>query len=167
MSTFLSIFLLLQAIGAIIGAGGAVVGELFYFRAVRDGRIDTAEREQMMVVAKALRWGMILLLISSIALVLIDFIYVVPYQPALTSVYWVEMTIALVVIIASWSLSRRKIEHWLGAAAVFTGWWFLALLTLGHMTIITYGASIGVYVVATAIMACVLGYIRSLYPRGD
>ncbi len=167
MNFALSLFALLQAIGAIIGAGGVVISELFYFRAIRDGRIDTAEREQLQLIAGALKLGMILLLISSIALVLVNFIFVTPIQPALTSPYWSEMTIALVVITSSWALSRGKVKHWLGAASVFSGWWFLVFLTLGRSAPMSYGASLAIYVVFVALIAVILGYLRSWYPRGD
>jgi hypothetical protein len=165
METLTILFVVLQAVGAIIGAGGAVLGEMSYFRAIADGRVDRAEREHLGVIATALRFGMLLLLASSIALVLIAFIEVSPYQLAYLASYWSMMTLALAVIWASWALSRRRIAFWLGSAIAFTGWWMMALLSLGRLPLLTYGATMALAVVACAIVAGILAYIRSLYPR--
>jgi hypothetical protein len=167
METLIVFFVILQAVGAILGAGGSVWGEVSYFQAIRDGRIDRAERAQLAVIARALRWGMLLLLVSSIALVLIAFIIESPFQPATTASYWSLMTLAFAVIWASWALSRRRAAFWLGSAIVFTGWWVLALLALGRLPLLSYGATLAFFVVACAIIAGVLAYIRSFYPRGS
>lgn len=165
MWVLLNFFALVQAVGAIIGAGGSVVGELAYLKAMQDGRIDGAERRQLAIIARALRYGMILLLLGSIALVLADYSFSLPFIPALTTSYWLLMTLALVVIYFSWALSRRKVAFWLGSAAVFTGWWCIVFLTIGYFPELSYGASIVIYVVATAFFAALLSYARMLTAR--
>ena len=166
MEILVVIFVILQAIGAIMGAGGAIFGQLAYFRAIKDGRIDRAERDHLRIIANGLRFGMMLLLISSIALVLAAFINSDPLQPALTSSSWILMTLALVVIWASWALSKRRLPFWLGSAIIFTGWWMIALLAFGRFPNIGYGPTILFTIVAGGIIAAVLAYARSLYPRG-
>jgi hypothetical protein len=165
MSVLLSIFALLQAIGAIIGAGGSVVGELAYLKAMQDQRIDHAEAAHLRLIARALRWGMGLVLVGSIGLVVLDYGYGAVLQPALTSGYWLEMTLVLLIITASWALSRRRIAFWLGSSAAFAAWWYLALLDLGMAPALGYGASLAVYVLATAIIAAILSYARMLTSR--
>lgn len=165
MQSLTILFVILQAVGAILGAGGAVWGEITYFQAIRDGRIDRAEREHLGVIARALRWGMLVLLLSSIALVLLAFIVESPVQLAVTPSYWALMTFALAVIWASWALSRRKVAFWFGSAVAFTGWWMMALLALGRFPALSYGAMLAFAVVACAIIAGILAYLRSFYPR--
>ncbi|MDO8623793.1 MAG: hypothetical protein Q7R54_00325 [bacterium] len=165
MTFLLFTFALIQAVGAVIGAGGSVFAEIFYFRAIRDGYIDEAERAHLRVIATALRWGMMALLLSSIGLVLVDFIYVVPTQPALTSAYWVEMALALIVIGASWALSRKRISFHLGSAAAFTGWWLIALLVFGRLPALGFGAALALYAVSTVVIAIVLSYARMFGTR--
>jgi len=162
MNTLLIIFSLTQAIGALIGAGGSIFAEIFYVRAIQDGKIDDAERAHLGVIAEGLRWGMLALLVGSIGLVLTDFVYLVPVQPASTHVYWVEMGLAFAVIFFSWSLSRRVIGFTIASAAVFSGWWFLALLVMGRLPSLSFGAAFGVYLVATAVVAALLTYARVL-----
>ncbi len=165
MQTVLSILAFLQAAGAIVGAGGSVLSELFYYRAIRDGRVTGAEREVLDFNANTLTLAMIVLLLSTVGMAVVDFLIGSATQPAVTAPYWVEVTIVLVVIASSWGLMRRRLPHWLGFAAIFTGWWYLALLTLGQVPPASYGASLAVYVIGTAIIAGLLSYFRSFYPK--
>jgi hypothetical protein len=162
MQALIGIAVLVQAAGAIIGAGGSVIGELSYLQAMQDMRVSHAEHEHLTTIARALRWGMLMLLGGSIGLVILDYLAGSQLQPALTNGYWVEMTLAFIVIWASWALSRERVVFWLGSAAAFTGWWSLALLTLGRAPTLGYGASLGLYVIATAIIAAILAYARML-----
>ena len=160
MSFLLLIFALIQAAGAMIGAGGSVFAEIFYVRAMRDGYLDGAERAHLRIVASALRWGMLALLLASIGLVLVNFIYALPTQPAVTHVYWIEMFLALAIIGASWALSRKRVSFALGSAAVFTGWWFVALLVFGRLPDLGFGAALAFYVVVTGVVSVILAYAR-------
>lgn len=162
MEVLLNLFALVQATGAIIGAGGSVVGELVYLRAMQDGRVDAAERLHLRLIARALRWGMIILLVGSIGLVLTDHIFDVALQPALTASYWSEMALVLIIIGVAWALSKHKLPFWLGSAAIFSGWWFLAFLCMGRLPYLGLGASIAAYVVITLVIAALLIYARML-----
>jgi hypothetical protein len=159
------ILALVQALGAVIGAGGSVIGELAYFSAIRDGRISHAERDHLATIAGALRLGMLLLLVASIGLVIVAYSAHTLVQPAATVSYWLLMLLSLAVIAASWALARRKIPFALASGSAFTAWWYLAFLTLGQAPYLSLGAAIALYVVATAIISAVLYFARGLYPR--
>ncbi|HQT82960.1 MAG TPA: hypothetical protein PLW99_02315, partial [Candidatus Paceibacterota bacterium] len=131
MGALISLLVFCQALGALAGAFAVVWGELAYVRAVRDGTIDAAERAHLRVIAKGLRWGMLLLLLSSLGLIIIDYVLRSPLQPALSTSYWMLITLVFLIIGASWALSRRRVSFSLGSAFLFAGWWFLAYLTLG------------------------------------
>ncbi len=151
-----------QALGAIMGAVSAVLGELAFIRAMRDGRIDHAERAHLDHIARGLRFGMLLLLVASFGLVVEAYFHAAAIQPALTASYWTLVLLALLVIYASWALSRGRISFALGSAVVFTGWWFLAYLALGFFPELTFGAAVALYVVAVAIFYGLLRYARFL-----
>ncbi len=153
---------LLQALGATIGAVGAVAGELFYFRAIRDGRIDEAEKAHLRGIAAALRLGMLVLLVASIGLVLVEYVSGAPAQPAFTLAYWVEMILVLLIIFFSWALSRKKVPFALGSGAAFAAWWVIALMVYGQLGFTSLGSALAVYVVSTAVIAAVLAYLRML-----
>lgn len=151
-----------QTLGAFIGAFTAVWSEIVYIRAMKDGRVDVAERAHLDGIARGLRFGMTLLLLASFGLVVVEYELHVPLQPALAPSYWVSMTLALLIIGVSWALSRKFISFALGSATIFSAWWFLAFLTIGQLPALSFGASIAFLVVATGIFYALLQYSRFL-----
>ena len=162
MIAFIAFIIFCQALGALIGAFAVIWGELAYLRAMRDGRIDHAERAHLHAIAHGLRFGMTLLLLASLALIIVEYLAHAAVQPGLTPGYWMLMAFAALVVYVSWALSRGRISFALGSAIAFTGWWFLAYLTLGLLPPLSFGATIGFFVVATAIFYAILQYARML-----
>ena len=162
MTAFISFILFCQVLGALIGAYTTIWSELAYIRAMRDGKIDHAERAHLRVIAHGLRFGMVLLLISSFALVVVAYFSHSILQPAFTSTYWTLITFSLLVVYASWALSRKHISFALGSAIAFTAWWFLAYITIGWMPPLSFGGTVGFFVVATGIFYAILQYARML-----
>src|SRR3989344_9268396 len=101
MTTLIAFLVFCQALGALIGAVTAVWSELAYVRAMRDGKVDTAERAHLAVIAHGLRYGMTLLLLASLGLVIVAYMRGSPLQPALTPSYWTFIALALLVISVS------------------------------------------------------------------
>ena len=153
-----------QALGAGIGAASAVWGELEYLKAMRDGRLDLAERAHLKRIAGGLRYGMTLLLLSSLGLSVSAYASGVPLQPALTSSYWILIALALIVITVARALSRQKISFPFASATLFTTWWFLVFLAFGLLPL-TFGSALMSLIVATAIFYVVLFYARLLASR--
>lgn len=165
MDILISFLVFCQALGALVGALTAIWSELVYMRAMRDGRIDTAERAHLRVIGSGLRFGMTLLLLSSFGLVVVAYILHTTLQPASTASYWTSIALALLIIGISWALARRRISFALGSAAVFTAWWFLTYLTLGWLPPLTFSAAIALYVVLSAIFYALFHYVRLLALR--
>lgn len=162
MAALISFVLFCQVLGALIGAYTTIWGELAYIRAMRDGKVDHAERAHLRVIAHGLRFGMVLLLISSFTLVVIAYLSHSALQPAFTSTFWTLITFSLLVVYVSWALSRKHISFALGSAIAFTAWWFLAYTTLGWMPPLSFGGTVGFFVVATGIFYAILQYARIL-----
>jgi len=160
MTTFVSFLVFCQAFGALLGALTAIWSELAYIRAIRDGKIDVAERAHLNIIARGLRFGMTLLLLASLGLVVVAYIGNVALQPALTSAYWTLIMLALFIIGVSWALSRRHISFAIGSASIFTAWWFLAYLTLGLLSPLTFGSAVALFIVATALIFALLHSLR-------
>lgn len=150
-----------QALGASVGAFTAIWSELAYARAMRDGKIDHAERTHLHIIAHGLRYGMTLLLLASLGLVVVAYTEHTALQPALSASYWTFIALALVVISVSWALSRRRISFTLGSASIFTAWWFLVYLSFGWLPL-SFGAAVMSFIVAAAIFYAVLYYARLL-----
>ncbi|MHB1163605.1 MAG: hypothetical protein ACYCZZ_03770 [Minisyncoccota bacterium] len=162
MTALVPFIVFCQALGALIGAGTTVWSELAYIRAMRDGKIDNAERAHLRVITHGLTFGMTLLLLSSLALVVVAYLSRASLQPALTASYWTLVIFAILIIYVSWALSRKRITFALGSAIAFTAWWFLAYLTIGWMPLLSFGAVLAFFVIATGIFYAILGYARML-----
>ena len=162
MSNLVVFIVFCQALGAVIGAGTAVWSELAYVRAMRDGKIDHAERVHLKIIAHGLRFGMTLLLLASFALVIVSYLARVSSQPALTTGYWALIVFALLILGVSVALSRKIISFALGSAIVFSAWWFLTYLTLGQISSLSFGVMMAFFIVATAIFYAILQYTRML-----
>ena len=128
-------------------------------RAMRDGKVDSAERAHLSVLTHGLRFGMTLLLLASLGLVVVSYIQHNSLQPALTPSYWMFIALALLIITVSWSLARRHVSFGLGSAALFTAWWFLVYLSFGWL-LISFGSAVMAFIVMTAIFYAILHYAR-------
>lgn len=162
MSALILFTFFCQALGAVVGAVTTVWGELAYQRAYKDGNIDAAERAHLHIIAHGLRFGMTLLLVASLALVVIAYVLNFTVQPGTTPSYWVLIVVALATVCVSWALSRKKISFALGSAMAFTGWWFLAYLTIGWLPPLPIGSTIGFLIVSAALFYGILQYARML-----
>jgi hypothetical protein len=165
MDAFVSLLVFCQALGASIGTFTAVWGEIAYIRAQQDGKIDTAERAHLRIIGHGLRFGMVLMLLSSFGLVVVAYLLHSAEQPALSTSYWTFIALIFLLIGISWALARRHISFALGSAIVFTAWWFLAYLTLGWFPPLSFGAAVAFFVVATVLFYAVLASARFLALR--
>ncbi len=156
MQTTLSLFIFCQMFGTFVGAFTAIWSQVAYIRAMQDGTIDAAEQAHLRVIREGLRFGMTLILLSSLGLVIMAYVLHTSYQPAVTTNYWISIVLSLLIIGFSWAVSRHRVSFKFSSAAIFTAWWFLAYLTIGWLPTITFGAAIAFYVVATAIFYAVL-----------
>jgi len=162
MTELISLLVFCQALGASVGAFTAVWGEFAYVRAMRDGKIDIAERAHLRIIANGLRFGMMLILLSSFGLVIVAYVVQASFQPALSTSYWTLVVLAFLIIGVSLALARRRISFALGSAIVFTAWWFLAHLVFGWFPALSFGAVVAFFVIAVAIFYAVLGSARFL-----
>lgn len=166
MTPLVAFIVFCQALGALVGATTTVWGELAYLRALRDGKIDHAERVHLRIIAHGLRFGMTLLLLASLALVVVAYVSRDAVQPALMPSFWTLVLFALLIIYVSWALSRHRISFAFGSAIAFTAWWFLAYLTFGWIPTLSFGATVAFFVIATAIFYGILYYVRMLAHPG-
>jgi len=167
MDSLTAFLLFCQGLGAFVGAVSAVWAEISYIRAMRSGHLDRAERAHLKVLGHGLRYGMTLLLLSSLGLVITAYLKHAMVQPALTSDYWISITFAVLIIALSWALSRNRISFALGSVAASTAWWALMILAYRHAPGISYGDALAAYVIATAILYALFFYIRFIlaHPR--
>lgn len=153
-----------QILGAVVGAGASVWGEWSYFRAMRDGSIDKAERAQLRAIGYGLTYGMTTLLLASGALVYATFFLKKGIPPALSTGYWLGMGLSLVIVTISSRIARRMIHFGVGNATLFAAWWLLTFLSLGWLHL-GFGAALFSLLIATIIFYALFSYARLLAAR--
>jgi len=165
MDTLAFAFGVCQALGAVIGVGSAILGEIVHARALRDGKIDRAEHRHMEMIHKGLRFGMSVVLLASFGLVVAAYEVEATPQPVLTVSYWLLMIFAFVIIAASWAMARKAVSVTKGSVVAFTAWWFLALLTLGRLPITSIEGGVASFLIALLLFGLVISANRHLARR--
>ncbi len=156
METLTTILVIFQALGAILGAGSAVWGELSYSKAMRDGKVDRAEHKHLEAIHRGLRFGMTTVLLSSFGLVVAAYVNEATPQPGMTASYWLLMIFAFIIIGATWGMARKTVAFTRGSMIAFAAWWFLAYLTLGMLPIASLQAGFAAFIAALVLFAIVL-----------
>lgn len=148
-----------HVIGTILGTGGATVAEFQINRALKDKQVSEDERALMHVNYRMIRVGMVILLISVIAM----FWYHLDKgnQFILTSEkLWIKDLMFAMIFINAIALHKRWIPLWLGASVSFTSWWGATLLGLAGRLPYSFETYLIGYIAAILIVAAILNRVR-------
>lgn len=162
MAALITFLVLCQALGAFVGAGAAIWSEFSYLYALRGGAIDAAERAHLRVLGHGMRYGLVLLLLSSFGLVVAAYLLRMSEQPAVTAQYWATVLLGLLIVYVAWALAHRHLSFSSGSALTFSAWWFLAYLAIGLVPPLSFAAMTAFFVVATGVFYGILQYARML-----
>ena len=152
--------MMVHALGAALGAAGVTFAELFYTRAVVDGKINTCEKEHIRHTLWALRWGVMVVVLSGIALVTVEYFLPNSAQTVLTVPFWMIHTLTVIVIIFGFLISRSLVPWWIGSAAAFTAWWMMLALHGWRTIPMSYLALLIAYILLTLFVAAMFHYVR-------
>jgi hypothetical protein len=160
LTALATILIFIHSLGAMLGAGGITYAEVFYTKAVADGHVDRKERDYFARSYFALRYGMTTVLLTGLALIIVQ--YFLPNSPdeVLYAPLWMQNTLALIVTFAAWALSRDFIPWWAGSSIAFAGWWMLLILDAFALFPIPYLFLLFVFVIAVFVSAAFWGYAR-------
>ncbi len=89
-----TIYLIVHVFGAILGAGGAFVGDTMFFSSIKDGHINKDELRFLKLGGKMVWFGLFILVVSGIFLVLTD-----PQHYLSSSKFLAKVTIVCVIIL--------------------------------------------------------------------
>jgi hypothetical protein len=148
-----------HVIGTILGTGGATVAEFQINHALKDKQVSEDERALMHVNYRMIRVGMVILLISVIAM----FWYHLDKgnQFILTSEkLWIKDLMFAMIFINAIALHKRWVPLWLGASVSFTSWWGATLLGLAGRLPYGFETYLIGYIAAILIVAAILDRVR-------
>ncbi len=152
----------LHIVGAAIGAGGALYAEINYLKSMNSELETYLERQWFTITFNSLAWGMFVVLLSSIMLTIVQFFIPDGPQNVLHSALWMQHTLAFIIIIAAWFLSRRAFPWWFGSSLVFSGWWMLFALDAWLTDSVPYLTLIFSYVLFVFVSGAFWEYMRVL-----
>jgi hypothetical protein len=153
----------LHTIGAALGAAGATYAEVFYAKATADGRIDTREKSWIATTYWSLSWGMTVVLLTGIALTIVEYFLPDAPQGVLYAPLWMQDTLALVVTVVAWCMVQRLASWTVGSSLIFAGWWMMLALDAWRTVSVPYVWLLFVYALAVAASAALWGYVRLLF----
>ncbi len=121
-------FLILgHVIGTILGVGGATMIEIHLNKALRDGKMETVERDFLGSDFLITRIGMALGLFTGIG-----FVFEYWKNDQLfrldSGVFWAKMAIFVIIVVNAYLLHKHKVGLYWGSAFSFVSWWTVMLL---------------------------------------
>lgn len=163
------LFIFFHLIGLVMGLGGAIVGDILFFRFLKDLRISKKESEVLHYVSQIVVIGLFILAASGTAIFLSD-----PARYMVSSKFVTKMIIVLVIAINGFALHKilapklmdiewnrgtaarhrplRKLAFALGA--ISSSSWFVALL-LGSLSSIPFSTAIALAMYAGLLVIAV------------
>jgi hypothetical protein len=162
LAAIATLLIAFHTLGAALGAAGATYAEIIYTKAMADGRIDRREREYFMTTYWALQWGMLTVLVTGLALVVVQFFLPASPDATLYEPLWIQNTLALIITVSAWMLGRSFISWGIGSALVFAGWWMLLILDCFRDYSFSYLGLLFIYVFLAFCSAVFWGYARVL-----
>jgi hypothetical protein len=72
-----------------------------------------------------------------------------------------QNTLAIIITIAAWLMSRRAFPWWLGSSVVFAGWWMMLVLDAWQGISVPYLTLLFAYVISVFIAGGIWSYIRT------
>jgi len=153
---------MIHTLGAALGAAGVTFAELYYTRAVVDGKIDTCEKTHIHRTLWALQWGVCTVVLSGIALIVVEYYIPDVSQIVLTAPFWMTHTLTVVVITLGFLISRSLIPWWFGSAAAFSAWWMMLAIDGWRDMPLNYLSLVIAYVLLTVGVIAVFHYVRSV-----
>lgn len=122
---FLHVF---QQMAISLSIGAATFSLIFYYKAIRDGKIDAEEQGFLRVVYQVLRIGLGAIVISELLLLAI-FTSEGLLSLILTTAFWFRWLLLLIIVGTAVSMDAGYVPSWLGPALAGASWYMYAITT--------------------------------------
>lgn len=152
--------------GTVLGVGGATIAEVQIAQALKDGKVDTSEKQLMHANYTIIRVGTALVVLSGVALVAwhlsMGNMWVLE-SPKL----WVKEIITATIVLNAVALTKHWVPLWLGAAISFTSWWGAMVLGAWRHVPYSFVTLLVAYMVAIGVVAYALHVVRRWHLRNN
>ncbi len=127
MSLLVFLFVL-QQLALALAIGSSTFSIIFYYKSIRDGKIDSEERSFMSIVYRVLRIGLMLIVISELLLLAV-FTSENSLSSLLTNGFWFRWLLLGIIVMNAVLMDLRKMPMWLGPALAGASWYMYAIIT--------------------------------------
>lgn len=114
-------------IATILGVGGATMIEIHLNKALRDGKMDTVERDFLGSDFLITRIGMLLGFATGVGFIIVYWMHNQLFRLD-SGVFWAKMAIFLIIVVNAYLLHKHRIGLYWGSAFSFISWWTVFLL---------------------------------------
>lgn len=114
-------------IGTVLGVGGEIFGSIFYFKALKDGKVDAREVEVLRICFGVLHIGLVILVLSGFGYFLdmrLSGITRFMFEPRLIA----KLALVVILVVNALLLQTRKIPDWLGGSISIVSWFGALIL---------------------------------------
>ena len=140
MTFLIGTLAVIQGYATSLGVGASTLAILNFFAAISDGKIDDTERRMMGIVYVVLRVAMAAILLSTLALLHLQFIYA--GLDSFTMLQWGQLLALAMLFINAILMTAHKMPTTFGPAIQAGNWYTLGFLTsLKALGIVSFSTS--------------------------
>lgn len=143
---------LAHIIGTVLGVGGDTFGSIFYFKALKDGKVDLHEADTLRTCFKVVHIGLVLLVISGFGFFLEQRLTGdTSHMFSLRII--AKLALVFILVINAVLMQMRKIPEWIGGAISITSWYTALILGVWRGLQASLWQIALVYIVAIVVVA--------------
>ncbi|MBI5079166.1 hypothetical protein HZB06_00610 [Candidatus Wolfebacteria bacterium] len=145
-------------IGAVFGAGGATMAEIFSIKALKDGVIDETESGFLKITYFFIRLGLFVLILSGFGLLILYRLEGVSPAMIYTDRFLAKLLIVLVIIFNPLLIQAKIIPYSVGSPLSLVSWYAALILGAWRTLDASLFSIIGVYLAAVLIAVFAVKY---------
>ena len=160
MTIFISLVAILQSLSVSLGVGSSTLAIVNFFVAIADGKIDATERKMMGVVYKALRVAMVAILVTTLGLIALGFIY--KGVMSLTAFDIAQLFVLSILFINATLMTLRIVPSTIGPALQAGSWYTLGALMALRLQGITEFTFVQFFLAYAAWLLLAIGIVNGI-----
>ncbi len=153
---------LLQQIGISLAIGSSTFALIFYFKSIRDGRIDDSERSFMHTVYLVLRIGLVTIVISEL-LSVFAWYDVGSVERIVNATFWFKWTLLAIIVGNALLMDTQMMPMWLGPGIAGGSWYMFVIAHTLRPLEAHYFTWIFYYLVFVILFVAFLHLVRMVY----
>lgn len=145
-------------IGAVFGAGGATMAEVFSIKALKDGVINETENDFLRTIYFFIRLGLFILILSGFGLLILYRLEGVAPEMIYTDKFTAKLLVVLVIILNPLLVQAKIISYSVSSPLSLVSWYAALILGAWRTLDASLFSIIGVYLITVLIAVFAVKY---------